>query len=147
MHHTRRKFILQSSSTFLGIGLLSSLPFSSLLAKGSLVGANDTINVGLIGCKGMGWSNLKSQLTNNPELRCIALADVDQSVLDERTNDVEKLRGNRPKQFKDYRRMLEMKEIDVVIIGTPDHWHCLMFCDAYIPYISKISFVMHLYMR
>jgi predicted dehydrogenase len=130
MHHTRRKFILQSSSTLLGLGLLSSLPFGSLLAKGSLVGANDTINVGLIGCKGMGWSNLKSQLTNNPELRCIALADVDQSVLDERTNDVEKLRGNRPKQFKDYRRMLEMKEIDVVIIGTPDHWHCLMFCDA-----------------
>jgi predicted dehydrogenase len=130
MHHTRRKFILQSSSTVLGLGLLSSLPFNGLLAKGSLVGANDTINVGLIGCKGMGWSNLKSQLTNNPELRCIALADVDQSVLDERTNDVEKLKGNRPKQFKDYRRLLEMKEIDAVIIGTPDHWHCLMFCDA-----------------
>lgn len=130
MHHTRRKFILQSSSTTLGLGLLSSIPFNGLLAKGSLVGANDTINVGLIGCKGMGWSNLKSQLTNNPEVRCIALADVDQSVLDERTNDVEKLKGNRPKQFKDYRRMLEMKEIDAVIIGTPDHWHCLMFCDA-----------------
>ena len=68
MHNTRRKFILQSSSTALGLGLLSSLPFNGLLAKGSLVGANDTINVGLIGCKGMGWSNLKSQLTNNPEL-------------------------------------------------------------------------------
>lgn len=130
MRTSRRRFLMQSSAILSGSGILASVPFRSLVTSGSLVSANDTINIGLIGCKGMGWSNLKSQLSNNPELRCVALADVDQSVLNERASDVEKLRGNRPKLFNDYRKLLEMKEIDAVIIGTPDHWHCLMLCDA-----------------
>jgi predicted dehydrogenase len=73
---------------------------------------------------------MKAQLGNVPEARCIALADVDQSVLDERAQDVEKLGGERPKLFKDYRRLLENKDLDAVIIATPDHWHCLIACDA-----------------
>lgn len=129
MHPSRRTFIRQTTTALAGMSLSTALPLESLVAQ-RRIGPNDTINFGVIGCKGMGWSDMRAHLSNIPEVQCIALADVDQNVLDERANDVEKLRGKRPKLFKDYRKMLEMKEIDAVIIGTPDHWHCMALCDA-----------------
>ncbi|MBK8703157.1 MAG: Gfo/Idh/MocA family oxidoreductase [Saprospiraceae bacterium] len=128
MRHSRRQFLAQSSAVLAGAGLATLFPVPAFASRRFML--NDTINYGVIGCKGMGWSNLRALLNSVPEATCIALADVDQSVLDERAVDVEKLRGKKPKLFKDYRKMLEMKELDAVIIGTPDHWHCLMFCDA-----------------
>ncbi|MDH5400829.1 MAG: Gfo/Idh/MocA family oxidoreductase, partial [Cyclobacteriaceae bacterium] len=83
----------------------------------------------LIGCKGMGWADMNS-LLKNAEVDCIALCDVDQSVLDERAADVEKITGKKPKLYKDYRKLLENKDLHAVVIGTPDHWHCLPFVDA-----------------
>ena len=91
--------------------------------------ANDTINVGLIGCRGMGWADLCAML-QNPGVQLVALCDVDQTVLDARTADAEKNWGRRPDQYRDYRRLLERKDVDAVIIGTPDHWHCLIMTDA-----------------
>jgi predicted dehydrogenase len=126
MKNSRRKFILQSSAAFAGATLL---PLDILAMRKGRVSANDKIQVGVIGCKGMGWSNLQQHL-KIPQIECTALADVDQSVLDERAAQVETLQGKRPQLFKDYRKMLEMKELDYVIIATPDHWHCLQFCDA-----------------
>src|SRR5690606_41543315 len=64
------------------------------------------------------------------QVNCVALADIDQNVLDRRAADVEKLRGKKPKLYKDYRKMLEDKDIDMVIVGTPDHWHCLNLVDS-----------------
>ena len=91
--------------------------------------ANDTINVALIGCRSMGWADLCAML-QNPGVQLVALCDVDQAVLDARTADAEKNWGRRPDQYRDYRRLLERKDVDAVIIGTPDHWHCLMMTDA-----------------
>ena len=91
--------------------------------------ANDTINVALIGCRNMGWADLTAML-QNPGVRLVALCDVDQEVLDKRTADAEKNWGVRPRQYRDYRQVLDNKDIDAVIIGTPDHWHCLIMTDA-----------------
>ena len=91
--------------------------------------ANDTINVALIGCRSMGWADLCAML-QNPGVQLVALCDVDQAVLDARTADAEKNWGRRPDQYRDYRRLLERKDVDAVIIGTPDHWHCLIMTDA-----------------
>ncbi len=91
--------------------------------------ANDKINVALIGCKGMGWANLSDFLLNK-EVECVALCDVDKSVLDSRTDDVYKLRNKKPTQYADYRKILDRKDVDVVIVGTPDHWHCLHMVDS-----------------
>lgn len=93
------------------------------------VGANDRINVGLIGCKGMGFSDLSSMLKLS-EIDVIALCDVDEGVLNARTADLEKAGIKKPKWYRDYRKLLENQDIDVVIIGTPDHWHCLQLTDA-----------------
>lgn len=122
---TRRTFIKQAS--LLSAGLVAN-PF--LIRAKAAIGANDKIRVGLIGCKGMGFENLKAFL-RNPEVECIALADIDQNVLDERAADTLKITGKKVKNlYKDWRHLIDNKDVDVVIIGTPDHWHCLQMVAA-----------------
>ena len=123
---TRRNFIQAASAA---AGLFAFAPLEVLATRRKRVSANDKLHLGVIGCKGMGWSDLRSHLQLS-DVDCIALCDVDQSVLDMRASDVEKIQGKRPQLYKDYRKMLENKDIDAVIIGTPDHWHCLMLTDA-----------------
>ncbi|MBR4857264.1 MAG: Gfo/Idh/MocA family oxidoreductase, partial [Bacteroidaceae bacterium] len=123
---TRRDFIYRSA--ILGAG--ASLSPMLVRASGKQVGANDKIRVGLIGCNGMGFSNLTSFLRNS-EVECIALADIDQGVLDRRAAEVEKIQGKKPKGlYKDWRHLIDNKDVDVVIVGTPDHWHCLQMVAA-----------------
>lgn len=123
--NTRRKFLHQTGSIMAGT-VLSPLVFHDL--KGS-VAANDKIGVALIGCHGMGMYNLTDHL-KFPEVECAGLCDVDENVLKERAKEIEKLTGKSPRLFKDYRKVIEDKNVDVVIIGTPDHWHCLMAVEA-----------------
>jgi predicted dehydrogenase len=91
--------------------------------------ANDKISVALIGCNGMGWYNLQDFL-KIPGVECAALCDVDQNVINKRLPELEKLTGKKASVFKDYRRILDDKSINAVIVGTPDHWHCLMTVHA-----------------
>lgn len=87
-----------------------------------------TLKVGLIGVKGMGWSNLMA-LLKQPNVQCTALCDVDEGILDQRIAELKK-RGMEVKRFIDYRELLAGDLVDTVIIGTPDHWHCLQMVDA-----------------
>ncbi len=98
-------------------------------AWSSVMGANDKLVCGLIGAKGMGMADLRAFLAI-PGTECAAICDVDENVLLERISDVEKLQGYKPKGYKDFRKLLENRDIDVIIIGTPDHWHCLPFVYA-----------------
>ena len=93
------------------------------------VSANDQIRVGLIGCRSMGWADL-TDIMRQPEVRCVALCDIDQKILADRTAELTKQTGKKPDGYDDYRKMLERKDMDAVIIGTPDHWHCLQLVDA-----------------
>ncbi len=129
MYHNRRNFIKKSSLALAGSSAAFLFPMELLAKIRKRVGANDRINVGLIGCKGMGFSDLSSMLKIS-EISVIALCDVDESVLKARTADLEKAGIKKPMWYRDYRKLLENKDIDVVIIGTPDHWHCLQLTDA-----------------
>lgn len=124
MTHSRRGFIKKSSALALG---LSAYP--SFLSASDMAAAHDTVNMAVIGCNGMGWSNMRSHLQMD-NVRCIALCDVDDSVLARRAEDYKKFRDNGITTYKDYRKLLENKDVDAVIIGTPDHWHCKMMIDA-----------------
>jgi len=108
-------------------GLGISAAVSPLHAR--ILGANEKLVCGLIGAKGMGMADLKAFL-NLPNTECAAICDVDDHVLQERIADVEKIQGRRPKGYKDFRKMLTHKGMDVIIIGTPDHWHTLPFIYA-----------------
>jgi len=126
MDSSRRDFIKTASVLAAG----SVLPVDVLAeASRRKVGPNDKIQVGLIGARSQGYSNLASFL-KNPEVECVGLCDIDKSFLASRTADIVKLGFAEPKLYSDYRKMLENKDIDIVIIGTPDHWHCLQFVDA-----------------
>ena len=105
-------------------------PLSQAVAQGSRrASANDQIQVGLIGCKGMGWANLAA-MSKAAGVVPVALCDVDARVLAERGTELHKAIGRAPRLYDDYRRMLEDKEVDAVIIATPDHWHALQLVDA-----------------
>ena len=123
MNNSRRHFIRSASTLVAGAGLVGALP-SALRA----VAPSDKINVAAIGINGMGWSDLTAIL-KNPYAQCVALCDVDKNVLDKRAAELEK-KGQKVKTYGDYRKLLEDKSIDAVIIGTPDHWHCLQMTDA-----------------
>jgi predicted dehydrogenase len=126
MQSDRREFIKKSAVMGVGMGL-----FPTILKAGS-ASANDKLVVGLIGCKGMGFSNLKAFL-DQPGVECAALCDVDSNVLNERATETETITGKKPALYKDFRKMLEQKDIDAVIVATPDHWHCLQMvyaCEA-----------------
>ena len=60
----------------------------------------------------------------------MALCDIDQTILNDRAAELTKQSGSKPACYGDYRKLLERKDIDAVMIGTPDHWHCLQMVDA-----------------
>ncbi|HYF66927.1 MAG TPA: Gfo/Idh/MocA family oxidoreductase [Ohtaekwangia sp.] len=122
----RRSFIKNASTAVAG-GLL----ITPTLVNGALrlVSVNDKINIGVIGCNGMGWSNINSLLKMS-DVNLIGICDVDENVITKRQQDYAKLRSNKAKAYKDYRELLNNKDIDAVVIGTPDHWHCRMMVDA-----------------
>ncbi len=125
---TRRTFIRTSAAATGGIGIAYSLP-GSLLAGSRILGANDRITLALIGARNMGWGDLED-LLKQPGVVCKTLCDVDESVLAEKSGALAEAGSSRPMLEKDYRKVLDDKDIDAVVIGTPDHWHCLQVVDA-----------------
>lgn len=91
---------------------------------------NDQIVVGMIGVGGMGLSRLRGFL-EHPDVRIGAICDVDRRHLDRTVAVVEKFRGYKPKGVGDYRRILDDREIDAVVVVTPDHWHAIPTIRAF----------------
>lgn len=109
--------------------IASTAPLQAAFAQRRRTSANDRLQVGLIGCKGMGWANLTAMLKGS-DVVPVALCDVDARVLAERGAELKKLSGRAPRLYDDYRRMLDDRSVDAVIIATPDHWHALQLTDA-----------------
>lgn len=125
MSTSRRQFIATTTK------LVAATNFLPLLSNASnkKTAANDKLVVALIGCRSMGFGDLQNAL-KQPGVECGALCDVDNKVLTQRTADVLKIQGKAPVQYSDFRKLMENKDINAVIIGTPDHWHCLPFIAA-----------------
>ncbi len=124
----RRTFLKKTGISLAGTSLMGTYgtaAFGATLRASAL----ETVNVALIGCRGMGFHILNQHL-KMADVRCIALCDVDRKVLDERAAELEKEHNQKPRLYDDFRKLLENKDIDAVIIGTPDHWHCLPFVYA-----------------
>jgi len=129
MYNDRRKFIKQSGIIAAGVGIASAIPVDVLASIRKKVPLNDKIGIGVIGIKGQGWSNLTNILKNS-EAECVAICDIDETILNNRKTDLAKISTVTPKLYGDYRKMLQDKNVDAVIIATPDHWHCLQLVDS-----------------
>ena len=84
---------------------------------------NDQIQVAVIGVRGMGGGHIK-RLVNRSDVHLAALCDVDRQVLARGGQAVHDAKGYKPRLVADFRRVLDDKRIDAVVIATPHHWHC-----------------------
>src|SRR5262245_49674104 len=112
-----------------GLATWSALHPAIRTARGAAVSAGETIGVALIGCGDMGNANL-DDFMRAPEVAIVGLCDVDQGHLERTAEKVEKKYGKKPASSVDFHAMLERKDVDAVIIGTPDHWHAIPFVYA-----------------
>ncbi len=128
---SRRKFI-QQSSLILGAGALASAFDNKAFAIfKNRIAPSDQINIGAIGINGMGWGNAKTAL-KIPGVNLVAVCDVDRNVIDKKLAELttSNIDVSKIKVYDDYRKLLAQKDIDAVIIGTPDHWHALIMMHA-----------------
>ncbi|HEX7903026.1 MAG TPA: Gfo/Idh/MocA family oxidoreductase [Chitinophagaceae bacterium] len=128
---SRKKFLYQASALTAGTMLASSLSNDVFAIFKNRIAPSDQVNIGVIGVNGMGWSDLVAIL-KVPGVNLVAICDIDKNVIQKRLGELAKLKvdASKIKTFNDHRQLLDLKEVDAVIIGTPDHWHCLQMVDA-----------------
>jgi predicted dehydrogenase len=120
---TRRTFIGTAAPAAIGAGLLGSRIWAADAPPAR--GANETINIGLIGCGGRG-GYLMEMFRSLPNVNSVAVCDVHLG----RAGKVQQALGGKPKVYQDYRKVVGNKEIDAVIVATTDHWHVLPAIEA-----------------
>jgi predicted dehydrogenase len=94
-------------------------------ASGKVIGANDTVRVGVAGINGRGGSHI-SAYTSMPKVQITYLIDPDSSLFASRTKSVEDRTKVRPTCVQDIRQALDDKELDAVTVATCNHWHSLI---------------------
>ncbi len=119
---SRREFLRAGRNASLGVGAGLALPNLFLNRTLAQSGQNpsDFMRIGFIGMGGQGNSNLGALLKN-----AVAVCDVDSEHLAKAKKRVEDANKRPCAAFKDYRQLLESKDIDAVLVATPDHWHTL----------------------
>ncbi|UIR55625.1 Gfo/Idh/MocA family oxidoreductase [Sphingobacterium sp. SRCM116780] len=113
-------------------GATAVLTLSALQAKGlSFTGTAKNMRVALIGAGWYGKSDL-FRLMQVSDVQVVAISDVDSNHLQEAGKLISERQISRkvPALYKDYRKMLANHQLDLVLIGTPDHWHTLQAIDA-----------------
>jgi predicted dehydrogenase len=132
----RREFLKKSTAVALGVGIIGApLPKS-------IIGANDRIRVGFIGVGNRG-SQLLHMFKANKDVEVAAFCDVyepyiqrdpskvhNRYIASGRTPKMGEVFPNKVNLYKDFRKMLEQKDIDALCIATPDHWHAIQMIQA-----------------
>jgi predicted dehydrogenase len=119
MKPVNRRTFLRNSAAVAGTVALSRS------ARAAQPGANERIRVGVVGIRGRGQRHIDDfEAIDGVEV--VALCDVDEKVLGEKSDKLDQKTGRKCKRFVDFRKMLDDKEIDAISIATPNHWHTLM---------------------
>ena len=119
---SRRQFLQGLAS----VGAISELLPSARQAFG-FASPNERPVFATIGLRNQGWTITSKSFAFAD---FAALADVDANVLGQNIQKVEKSQGKKPDAYSDYRKVLDRKDIDAVMIATPDHWHTKIAVEA-----------------
>ncbi len=104
---------------------LAAVSTTAALSSFRVFGANDRVHLGFIGLGNRGDQVLDAFL-KQPDAEIVAICDIYTPYLDFAARKI----GTSPRQFKDYRKLLDLKDVDAVVISTPDHWHALQTIQA-----------------
>jgi len=128
----RRSFLANVSSTALLTASPATLPTITRAAP------SNRLRAGMIGAAGRAGA-LNRYFAANPEVEIAAIAEIDPQRLPGTLEAVTRLQGSRPKTFTDLRRIIGDPTLDIIVVGTPDHWHaiptilaCLNGKDVYV---------------
>lgn len=116
----RRTFL--RNSLLVGAGISAGLP---ACASSRVVGANDRVNVAVFGTNGRG-AQLTKSFTRTKNCSVYGIGDVDTRAIAKGQAAVIEAGNQKPKGDQDFRRFLDNKDVDAVVIATPDHWHAPM---------------------
>lgn len=117
----QRRTFLQTTSAAAGLAVFQAAAADEPAGKKS---ANDRVSVCVAGVRGRGGS-LLATFAALPDVDVKYVCDLDDDVLKSRIAQVEQRTGKRPEAIKDFRKALEDKSLDALVLGTPDHWHAL----------------------
>jgi predicted dehydrogenase len=118
---TRREFLEGTAASAAGLAIGTTAESYERIA-----GANDRLNFAVIGLNGRAYAHLSSLKANRSAARISHVCDVDSDILKKFADAVQREMSERPTQEKDFRKILELKDVDAITIATPDHWHTPM---------------------
>ena len=118
MFETRRKFLAHST-------VFATFAISGTKSSGEIIGANERVNVAVCGIKGRGSSHIGGH-GRQKNVSISHLVDPDSRLFKGRKQFVQSKFKNTPECVQDVRKVLDSKEVDVISIATPNHWHSLM---------------------
>jgi predicted dehydrogenase len=118
---TRREFL-----DTLAIGAAGLTISSTAKSYAQIMGSNDRLNFAVIGLNSRAYAHLSGLSANKSAARISHVCDVDTNILKKFADATEKKMGEAPAINQDFRKVLEVKEVDAITIATPDHWHTPM---------------------
>jgi predicted dehydrogenase len=122
---TRREFL-----DALAVGAAGLAVSTTAKSYAQILGSNDRLNFAVIGLNGRAYAHLASLKANKRDARIAYVCDVDSNILKKFADGVQQEMGDAARTEKDFRAILEHKEVDAVTIATPDHWHTPMAIAA-----------------
>lgn len=120
--NTRRKFIKQAVTGAAALSFGGVLPGFSAKSYASIMGSNDRIKVAMMGVNARGLA-LASNFSLQPNCEITYVCDVDSHAAAKCIDKVEQNQKKRPKAEPDFRKALENKNVDALVVAAPDHWH------------------------
>ena len=132
MEKSRRDFIKKTMVASGVVSLGGILPGFSAKSYASILGANERIKVGVMGVHARGLA-LAESYASQKNCEITYICDVDKQSMDKCIGIVEKIQNKRPKAAPDFRKVLEDKSLEAMVIATPDHWHApaaILACKA-----------------
>jgi len=118
---TRRTFVNSLAAGATGLAISSTAR-----SYGQILGANDRLNFAVIGLNSRAYAHLSSLKANKAQARIACVCDVESNILAKFAAAAQQQMGEPTIAEKDFRKVLAMRDIDVITIATPDHWHTPM---------------------